>query len=316
MNKKKIHKAYESIYPTWEQRDRMLNRIMSAAPAQKEGKTTYIASPQETKGWKLIPVLAALLLVICGMGVFGYYNQDLTPAMSDAPTTDPVETESAVLREFMESDFYKANIGWYDELQLWNDVENEGATYPYSLYGCRNSQMEAELNALLDSYGLELSDALDEGGTDSFAFFLESLGIQSVLGRDDGVTYETDSCFWAKDGTFDFGGTTTMSYEGTPWSDPVYYSFHTASKRKLDYNFMDLGHLEDYECWEYTISDGQTVILAQNAVRSLIILDTWDTVVHISIGRYPGGRYASDEKPLTGEALEAFAETFDFSPLT
>lgn len=316
MNKKLIQQAYDSIYPTWEQRDRMLNRIVSAAPTQKKDKTTYTAVPQEPQGWKLMPVLAALLLLICGMGAFGYYNQDITPAMTDAPATEPVETESAALREFMESDFYKANIEWYDQLQRWNDVENEGADYPYNLYGCRNSEMEAELKAILDTYGLELSDAIDEGGTDSFDYFLESLGIQSVLGGDEGVTYETDSCFWAKDGTFDYGGTTTMSYEGTPWTDPVYYSFHTASKQKLDYIFMDLGHLEDYECWEYTTENGESLILAQNSVRSLIILDTEDTVVHISIGRYPGGQYVSDEKPLTREALEAFAETFDFSPLT
>ena len=72
--------------------------------------------------------------------------------------------------------------------------------------------------------------------------------------------------------------------------------------------YLNIGNAENYDYWEYTTSDGTAVVLLSSPEKSVVIADYENSLLSINIlGSYSGNDF-SDRA-----ALEAFAETFDFS---
>lgn len=150
----------------------------------------------------------------------------------------------------------------------------------------------------------------DDRGTDNYNFFLEEVGLESILREDvAGVIWDIEACRWYDDQRFNVVGSVDMAWEASPWTVPVDFNIYRTTPEYLLPALSEMGPLENYEFWEYTLSSGGTAILARNGEIAYVIVyraeEVWFTAVDNS-------QQVESDQTMTREALEAFADLFTY----
>lgn len=312
MMKRTIKQAYDRIQPTTSARDRMRRNIQAAAempPAE------YHTAPPVSENWRtLVPALMMLAVVLVG-GIF-LLNRNTDPAQthlsSDSTTPSDTQETSNLLQTLMMEPFYQASVEWYDYVMSYDAADPAGdASYYAGYYGAEDSDMEAKLREILEKHGLTM-DQDDLVGTDNLGWLLTELEITSPFQYEAGVTYDTNSFWYYRDGRFQFDASVTMTYEGTPWVYPVNFTFARMYKDILSIQFWKIGDLADYDCWEYTTASGENLLMALGSEQAVIIRSSAEDVVYVLVNNPRVGDIVNGEQSMSREALEAFADTLDY----
>jgi len=209
------------------------------------------------------------------------------------------------LQGYSDSSEYKAAAEWLAFTESY-DTDNAilyqvgngptGLDAKYKQYLVYSQEMADKLDEICAKYGLRLhreffalytkDEFISQAAAGNF------LGGNHVLG---GYMYD--------DGTFQFDSDATLS-DGTRLS----YQFRVCKKGVFDEVYLNIGNMSDYTEWSFASACGMTVSLSQSLYKSLIIAET-DTsfvVINIMDGTADG---------VSSAALEAFADSFDFSLL-
>ena len=138
MNERRIKNAYDSVSPKTEQKERMLNGILQAAPKVKN-RSRYQALPTENRCLPILVTAAFLVLVI--FAAVHYFN------MSDNTVQfgDPVQTEETP-----------------DHNRLYPD-RVKGYEYRYMLDDLEELQLELEEKEALAQLLIKYDTAIGEG---------------------------------------------------------------------------------------------------------------------------------------------------------
>ncbi len=188
-----------------------------------------------------------------------------------------------------------------------NDNNELGIPNPYYIpYGCYSWEMVNKLDEIVQKYDLKLLSP-DVGCQyyESSVLF-SSLGIDGVFHGD----VEYLSGYFYPEGTFKIELLFRPDTDQWPYKDNS-ASYYYSVKEYFDPVSYEIADLENCTQWNYTRSDGRTVLLVMNDEQARIITDLQDALVTVSFAssKWDGGTKVQ----MTQSALEQISEQFDFS---
>ena len=188
-----------------------------------------------------------------------------------------------------------------------NDNNELGIPNPYYIpYGCYSREMVNKLDEIVQKYDLKLLSP-DVGCQyyESSVLF-SSLGIDGVFHGD----VEYLSGYFYPEGTFKIELLFRPDTDQWPYKDNS-ASYYYSVKEYFDPVYYEVADLENCTQWNYTRSDGRTVLLVMNDEQARIITDLQDALVTVSFAssKWDGG----NKVQMTQSALEQISEQFDFS---
>ena len=188
-----------------------------------------------------------------------------------------------------------------------NERNELGIPNPYYIpYGCYSQEMVDKLNEIVQKYDLKLLSP-DVGCQyyESSVLF-SSLGIDGVFHGD----VEYLSGYFYPEGTFNIELLFQPDTDQWPYEDNL-ASYYYSVKEYFDPVSYEIADLENCTQWNYTRSDGRTVLLVMNDEWARIIADLQDALVTVSFAssKWDGGTKVQ----MTQSALEQISEQFDFS---
>lgn len=188
-----------------------------------------------------------------------------------------------------------------------NDNNELGIPNPYYIpYGCYSWEMVNKLDEIVQKYDLKLLSP-DVGCQyyESSVLF-SSLGIDGVFHGD----VEYLSGYFYPEGTFKIELLFRPDTDQRPYKDNS-ASYYYSVKEYFDPVSYEIADLESCTQWNYTRSNGRTVLLVMNDEQARIITDLQDALVTVSFAssKWDGG----NKVQMTQSALEQISEQFDFS---
>ena len=188
-----------------------------------------------------------------------------------------------------------------------NDNNELGIPNPYYIpYGCYSWEMVNKLNEIVRKYDLKLLSP--DVGCQSYesSVLFSSLGIDGVFHGD----VEYLSGYFYPEGTFNIELLFQPDTDQWPYKDNS-ASYYYSVKEYFDPVYYEVADLENCTQWNYTRSDGRTVLLVMNDEQARIITDLQDALVTVSFAssKWDGGTKVQ----MTQSALEQISEQFDFS---
>ena len=188
-----------------------------------------------------------------------------------------------------------------------NDNNELGIPNPYYIpYGCYSWEMVNKLDEIVQKYDLKLLSP-DVGCQyyESSVLF-SSLGIDGVFHGD--VEYLAG--YFYPEGIFNIALLFQPDTDQWPYEDNL-AEYYYSVKEYFDPVYYEVADLENCTQWNYTRSDGRTVLLVMNDEWARIIADLQDALVTVSFAssKWDGGTKVQ----MTQSALEQISEQFDFS---
>lgn len=188
-----------------------------------------------------------------------------------------------------------------------NDNNELGIPNPYYIpYGCYSWEMVNKLDEIVQKYDLKLLSP--DVGCQSYesSVLFSSLGIDGVFHGD----VEYLSGYFYPEGTFKIELLFQPDTDQWPYEDNL-ASYYYSVKEYFDPVSYEIADLESCTQWNYTRSDGRTVLLVMNDEWARIIADLQDALVTVSFAssKWDGG----NKVQMTQSALEQISEQFDFS---
>lgn len=188
-----------------------------------------------------------------------------------------------------------------------NDNNELGIPNPYYIpYGCYSWEMVNKLDEIVQKYDLKLLSP--DVGCQSYesSVLFSSLGIDGVFHGD--VEYLAG--YFYPEGTFNIALLFQPDTDQWPYEDNL-AEYYYSVKEYFDPVYYEVADLENCTQWNYTRSDGRTVLLVMNDEQARIITDLQDALVTVSFAssKWDGG----NKVQMTQSALEQISEQFDFS---
>ena len=188
-----------------------------------------------------------------------------------------------------------------------NDNNELGIPNRYYIpYGCYGWEMVNKLDEIVQKYDLKLLSP--DVGCQSYesSVLFSSLGIDGVFHGD----VEYLSGYFYPEGTFKIELLFRPDTDQWPYKDNS-ASYYYSVKEYFDPVYYEVADLENCTQWNYTRSDGRTVLLVMNDEQARIITDLQDALVTVSFAssKWDGGTKVQ----MTQSALEQISEQFDFS---
>ena len=292
MNRNRIKSAYDTMSPDETARQRMLERIMEQGGHNV--KKEYVAHPQKSRGW-LGTAAAIVVLVVLVAGVVTMLNRNAPNYLEDDPSG---ETTNALLPEtiaqFKDTAFYQAAVEYYKYSLLFS-----GAV----------PNPQDRMTEIANNHGL-LTYTGDDRGTDDYSWFLEELGIDSILREDaSDVTWEISACWYYDQTRFNVAGTVSFEGETPVRATPLDFNFYRTTPDYLLPACCEMGPLENYETWLCPLPSGDAAILAMGSNRAYVIVCRTEEIFFVEVTNWI---YLDSEPAMTREAVEAVALLFDY----
>lgn len=188
-----------------------------------------------------------------------------------------------------------------------NDNNELGIPNPYYIpYGCYSWEMVNKLDEIVQKYDLKLLSP--DVGCQSYesSVLFSSLGIDGLFHGD--VEYLAG--YFYPEGTFNIALLFQPDTDQWPYEDNL-AEYYYSVKEYFDPVYYEVANLENCTQWNYTRSDGRTVLLVMNDEWARIIADLQDALVTVSFAssKWDGGTKVQ----MTQSALEQISEQFDFS---
>lgn len=239
-------------------------------------------------------------------------SPDTTPQMVDPEDPRPAYEDihlrgwsSLSLQGFAGSPEFEAAKEWaefldgYDrDREIWNSMNENGSPpaafrqeYTANEYYIYSQEMADELHRIAEKYGL----ALHTGGSVSVTIpELEERVGDFLPVTEMGGTYLLDGTCFA----------------GCRTDDGEYYYLYRSMKGVLDTKMVSVRDAESFEQWTYRTACGVTVLICLSEETGWIVADLEQSFVTVRVlldSQYPD--------PITGEQLQAIADSIDFSIL-
>lgn len=273
----------------------------------------------------LIAAVIILILALVGCAASIIMNLD-SLKLGEEMSTTPDNTEATEVRNvismqgFVGSSSYQAAKEWYEfdeaydsDQKILQSIGNKdtGISEDYVSYGCYTQEMVDKVDEICEKYGLvTLGMWYME---DDVQTIFDAIGISGITANKAAAEIELYPGYFYADGTFQISGETKLTGENRPWLYPIEYEFRCVMKSSFDRVFLNIGNIESYEQWTYALADGTEVLLAVNPDKALIIADKEEFFVTVNILNPRVGDIVYGEMTMDHAALEAFADTFDFS---
>lgn len=271
-------------------------------------------------------IVAAAVLIACLVGCAVAYVlslEELTLGEETHREENTAWTEQWTIlsmQGFIQSNNYQATKEWYEFLQIYDpnleilhslDKEDTVMAEEYEGYGCYTPEMTAKVDEICEKYGLRKQGYPVLVDTEEQLYQL--LNIKRIIKADAPAEVRLNPDYVYQTGSFMLSGKTIFSGENAPWIHPIEYQFYCVMKSDFDDVYLNVGDIEAYDQWEYTTQDGEMLLLALSPEQALLILDRPEYFITVNIMDTRVGDTLYGEQMMGRAAMEALAETFDFS---
>lgn len=271
----------------------------------------------------LIAAIIALLLLLVGCTVVyvlrlqdlkvGEYRYQTTPVYDENGQVIPAPTHPLRTEISLQGANQEALIQWNEfsknyEQEPWDESVPE--QYRYS-YGCRSWEMVQKLDEILKQYDLSmLSREVDCQTYEAGRVLFESLGIGGLIRENALAALEYLDGWFYPEGTFTQHLLFTLDSEQWPYQDNL-ARYHYSQKAYFEAGSALITDFENCAQWNYTLKNGQTVLLAMNEEQAWIFADRPDAFVSVS---FASSKWVDSTRvQMPREVLEQIAEAFDYS---
>lgn len=280
----------------------------------------------------LAAVLAALLLLAGCVAVY-LRLQDMSIGKDTyvqshdekGRAIEPTEKEWEVLNfsGIAGSPEQKASAQWYEFTESYDpegkylnddpDIPDIPNNYEY-VYGCYTKEMVDKLDEIKDENHLQLLETQIPIQRYQSDIALEALGKTSLLREGADATIGKVSGFLFAPYNFKLEYDLTLTGDNPPWSKPVMVTELFQHKGYIPYNGYWGVNLDAYQQWNYTTSQGVSLLIAWGKGGGFLICPQDDGILTINIsGSSTQSRFPEADQVPGKEAMEAFAEAIDFS---
>ena len=291
----------------------------------------YIEEMLDTKSQRrngkqvwLIAAIVALMALLVGCVAYVLSLNDLKLAESPIQEVDVPEVteirDIISLQGFVGSVNYQAAKEWYEFRQAYDpdgkilqSLSNKETMMPeeYWSYNCYTEEMTAKVDEICETYGLNKQGMANLSASETS--FYKTLQIGRIVREDAAAEVTISPAYFYKTGSFLLSCETKLTGEDAPWIYPIDYQYRCVMKSDFDEVYLSVDDIESYDQWTYTTQDGTEALLALGPDKALVIVDLENAFVTMNILNPRVGDILYGEQMMTREALEAFADTFDFS---
>ena len=304
LNRKKFREAYETIEPTYEQKERMLDNILSSQAAPTGGKDVTMKHMKKKTIGILIAAAVSLLLVGCAavlmqlddlkIGEYSYTQ----PAWINADGERIEETEITKnvisLQGIAGSNSQLAAQEWYDFTQSY-DVDRKilnasdafKASSAYNAYHVYSQEMVDKVDEIAEKYGLKLAGQQALVQDWSKDIFFEALDLKTLFVENAKAEMGFGAGYFYECGNFKMEFECKVSDPEFQWKNPLFFSLNYKDKGYLDTVFM---HLNEGSVHQQTIklTNGMEVLMvlvkdSQNGDSVHVFCDREDAFVSLRI---------------------------------
>lgn len=324
MTNNDIREAYDSLTPTPEEKQKMLNAIVSAVPALSDRKEMAMRTKQRKPA--LIAAMAALVLLLTGCAaavVLGLKDLKMGEFTEQPPTGASLEqlpNETTVthdilsLQGFVGSPGYQASQEWNEftksfdpdhEAFQWARYHRYSAPEGYEALGCYAPEMVDKANEICKKYNLSLHGKM--WSVQDVSLLFDAIGIPGIQKQGSQAEMELTYGGLYEDGSFALRG--SVRFEGQKLGDML----NVDCNRKDTFGSATdmISSVDDFEQWHYTTKDGVDLLLALAKDEALMIADREDFFIRVRLINEVSS-YLSDREAQK-KALEDMSECFDFT---
>lgn len=279
-------------------------------------------TPRAVRSWRKTVLIAAAIaaaLLLVGCTVAYVLNLQKLKIASPAHTTPAGESLSAEragdtlsLQGVQGTPGHQAAAEWNAFLEVYDpdgtlldQAEAQGWNPPvdYMSYVCYTQEMVDKIDAICQTYGLEL---LGPTYVLEAEQLLPALGIDTLIRQDAAATFRLYAGYCYRDGTFQLEGDTNLLGDG--WQEAISYQYRCVGKTTFDGVNLMVGDIQDYVQWTHPLPDGTTALLALSPEKGLVFVDQEDFFISINVLNP-----SVNGNSMRRSDLEAFADTFSFS---
>ena len=282
----------------------------------RQGKRKVRHIPHK-KLWLIAAIIAlALLLVGCTV-VYVLRLQDMAFGQDTQEVLGSGVQDRTMLslRGVKGTPGYQATKEWYEWLKTYDpddriyhsqEAFSEDFGDDYYAYNLYTREMKDKLDEICNKYHLNLLGKMYVDPDEAAA--CKALGIQGILRSDARAQTNFGSVRYYADGSFTVEGKMTLETKVWPYEEIV--TFSCCRKDSFSDLYGSVGPEGTYEEWTYTTTQGVDVLLVleqRNDMNQQILLmaDRGEYVFTFHALEY--------DREWTREALEAYAEAFDFT---
>ena len=335
---KEIFNSYEPIKPDEAAKERMLANILAGASHMdarvsrsdtdasfgSKRKEIYMKQQRRMRRLQLTAAISLVLIIPAAAAyatnLFGLGNVSIGKFTVEDPLAEVTEREADFisLQGVTDSPEAKACAEWlrfYTEYDKDGSILSEIGNGPTDIdvryreaYNCYTQEMKDKVDEICEKYQLSILEGCDTA--DTYEELCSRTGIGDVCNGTSEQTFNSATGgYFYEDGTLHFEGIATVTGPSACTSD---YQFCRSVKGSFCSYVINVEDINDYEQWEYTTSNGQTVLLANSDDHALIIADKEESFIVVNIL----GDMTSGTFDIGHEALESLAEAFDFSAVS
>ncbi len=337
MKKQSIHQAYDSITLTQEEKDAMLEQILSVSghrPTERKRTMKY-------KKTLLLAAIVAAMAIFMGCAVVALTTKQLkldeyettAPAWIDADgqrhEAQEVTKTVLSLQGIEGTPEQLASKEWYDFCKSYDpdhsiQIASSGkfqAPEEYAAYNVYSQEMVEKLQEISQKYGLKLMGRKGQAYYYDWKLGWDALGIQEpvISGADD--TFELRGCTFFESGSYCIYTDFHVTDPAFSWQHPTSLVLNCNKKGFMGNRIVSLINGATTREWTYKRSDGKTILIVvsrdpvQPANDNLyLICDREDAFLYAI---FPPDYYLNNgdgpREEMSDKDIEWLAEHIDFS---
>ena len=330
MKKQSIHQAYDSITLTQEEKNAMLENILSVSghrPTERKRTMKY-------KKTLLLAAIVAAMAIFMGCAVVALTTKQLK--LDEYETTDPVwidadgqrheaqEVTKTVLslQGIQGTPEQMAAKEWYDFCKSYDPdhsiyIASGGkfqAPEEYEAYNVYSQEMVEKLQEISRKYGLKLMGRKGQAYHYDWKLGWDALGIQEpvISGTDD--TFELRGCTFFESGSYYIYTGFHVTDPAFSWQHPTNLVLNCNKKGFMGDQIVSLINGASTREWTYKRSDGKTILIVVSNDKLYLICDREDAFLYAI---FPPAYYLNNgdgpREEMSEKDIEWLAEHIDFS---
>ena len=289
---------------------------VASAGAFRQRKTKHLP---KRKLWLIAALIALTLLLVGCAVVYVLRLQDMAFGQETHEVLGSgVQNRTMLsLQGVKGTPGYQATKEWYEWLQSYDpddtiyhspEAFSEDFGDDYYAYSLYTRDMKNKLDEICAKHNLKLLGKMYVDPDEAAA--CKALGIQGILRPGAQAETHFGSVRYYADGSFFVEGCMTLTGSDSVWPYEEIVSYSCGRKDSFNQLYASVGPVGTYEEWTYTTSGGVDVLIVleqRNEMNqpAFMIADRGDYVFVFSTLEY--------DRDWTKEALEAYAEVFDFT---
>lgn len=329
MKRRSVVKAYESIRPDKDAKERMLQNILLSSeipPAvkderimRKKMKPLVIAAIISLMFFLMGCAVVVMTLQDLKIGEFTYTNGEILDSDGNVLKESYITKDVISLQGMKDSPNQLAAQEWLEfeqsypvDGQLIGDAEAAGYVAPreYDAYSVYDQTMQDKVDEIAEKYGLKLVGMRAMVQKNQNHIFFNALGFENLHLEEANVDVEYLSGYFYECGNFNLEFHLTLTEEGQ-WPHKILANMRFNGKDYLDTVFTSIANMETVEQWEYTTAGGTDILIIMGKGFARFFCDREDAFLTSGFG--------TDYESETGEIrymtradVEAVADVLDF----